>query len=137
MQVIQSSEQSSSSPANRERTTVYLDCVDSTMQDVLAYWLKHLGYRIQEGPAAESFAEPADKREESVLFTDRFGPAFSGEATVSQLKTMRPRLRVVIIGCGIGDQLAQLSLARAAGADATLPVPLTRERILDLLDTWS
>jgi AmiR/NasT family two-component response regulator len=116
------------------RGTVFVDCIDPARRDVLVYWLTQAGYRVHESSAT---CFPSDERERNgadVLLTDRFGPGLPGEATIFQLKEARPGLRVIVLGHGDPMEEARLSLARAAGADATLPAPLDRGRVLHTLD---
>jgi CheY-like chemotaxis protein len=118
------------------RTTVFVDCVDSVRRDLLTYWLNQGGYDVQD---VSLIAIRSGKRQSAgaILLTDRFGPEHLGAPTVSQLKESRPGLRVVVLGHGHAFEDEELSLARAAGADATLAAPPDRDRLLQLLNRWS
>jgi hypothetical protein len=71
-----------------------------------------------------------------IFVTDRFGPGLQGEIPPAQLKATRPAMRMIVLGCGDTRELAQLSLARVAGVDATLATPLHRDDLLDALRRW-
>lgn len=114
--------------------TVFVDCIDAGRRDMLVYWLMLAGYRVHESRATHFPSNGGAAKGADVLLTDRFGPGLPGEATIFQLKEARPGLRVIVLGHGDARDAAQLSLALAAGADATLPAPLDRERVLDLID---
>lgn len=120
--------------ARPQHPLALIDCADRANQDLLACWLTNSGLRIRQGPASATSASAFGIAESAVLLTDRFGPGSGAEATILELKERHPGLRVVVIGNGDRTQTAQLSLARAAGADATLPAPINRERVLELFD---
>ena len=115
------------------RGTVFVDCIDAGRRDVLVYWLMQAGYRVHESSTTNFPSDGGDAAGADVLLTDRFGPGLPGEATIFQLKEARPGLRVIVLGHGDARDTAQLSLALAAGADATLPAPLDRKRVLDAI----
>lgn len=122
--------------ASPARVTVFVDCADSARQDLLVYWLERAGYRVHDGPLPAS-ADPAiDGEQADVLLTDRFGPGHDSGVTIFQHKEQRPGLRVIVIGSGDGDEEAQLSLARAAGADATMPARVDRGALFQVLSPW-
>ena len=111
---------------------VFVACSDAATQDVLVLWLERAGYRVSAGLPDGSAEGMGDESE--VLFTDRFGPGLAGEVVIGDLKAAHPRLQVVVIGQPGAGQSAQLSLARVAGADATLPTPLDRLSVLASVD---
>ncbi len=112
--------------------TVIVDCTDPARQDLVAYWVRRAGYDVCEGiAAADSSGQAA-----GILVTDRFGPGLADEIVPGDVKMVRPGLRVVVIGSGTAGELAQLSLARVAGADATLATPLQRDDLLGALRHW-
>jgi DNA-binding NtrC family response regulator len=115
------------------RKIIYVDFTDPARQDLLQYWVKRAGYRVHEGSPMALPPDVGVPPGAELLLTDRFGPGLQGEATVCQLKTRRPGLRVIVCGCGTAAELAQLSLARVAGADATLATPFDRDHVLQLL----
>lgn len=123
--------------ARPQRVLALIDCADRATQDLLACWLTKSGLRVREGGLSAAPASALCTVGKTVLLTDRFGPGSGADGTILELKERHPGLRIVVIGCGAGGQTAQLSLARAAGADATLPAPVDRERVLELLDRWS
>ncbi len=98
------------------------------------YWLTHAGYDVAN--ALTDAHAPHDPVPDGVdvFITDRFGPGLEGEVVIADLKARQPGVRVIIIGCGGAREPAQLSLARVAGADATLSSPFEREHVLELLD---
>ncbi len=116
------------------RGTVFVDCIDPARRDVLVYWLTQAGYRVHDSSATSVPPDEPHRGSADVLLTDRFGPGLPGEVTIFQLKDARPGLRVIVLGHGDAMEPARLSLARAAGADATLPAPLDRGRVLQTLD---
>jgi CheY-like chemotaxis protein len=138
MQTLQSKTQPSIAAAARDaRVTVFVDCADPARQDVLVYWLTRGGYRVHDGPLPASPVPAIEQEDGSVLLTDRFGPGLDGGVTIFQRKAQRPGLRVVVIGSGDASELAQLSLARAAGADATVSARMDRDELFRLLSPWA
>lgn len=110
--------------------TVFVDCIDAPHRDLIVYWLIEAGYHVRKGA-------PADRDAGRVLITDRFGVGRANGTTIQQLKERRPDLRVIVVGAGGADEPAQLSLARAAGADATLSANLDCESVMRLLHRWA
>ncbi len=119
------------------RTEVFVDCADAARQDVLVYWLQRGGFRVHDGPLPELADPERDDGAVSVLLTDRFGPGLDCGVTILQRKEQRPGLRVVVIGSGDESERAQLSLARAAGADVTLSARMDRDALFKLLSLWT
>lgn len=126
-----------SKAASAAAPAVIVDCIDCTAQDLLTLWLTQAGYPLgatgTQGPRGHGVREP----DAAVLITDRFGPGRDGGVTIPELRARKPNLRIVVVGCGDWSQSAQLSLARVVGAHATLPAPLKREQVLDLMECWS
>jgi len=138
MQTLQRTKQPEFPAAARPaRATVFVDCADPARQDVLVYWLMRGGYRVHDGPLPPSPVPAIEHEDGSVLLTDRFGPGLDGGVTIFQHKAQRPGLRVVVIGSGDGSEQAQLSLARAAGADATVSARMDRDTLFRLLRPWT
>jgi hypothetical protein len=119
------------------RATVFVDCADAARQDVLVYWLQRGGYQVHDGPVPSSPQDDGAAAAPGVLLTDRFGPGLDREITIFQHKAQRAGLRVIIIGSGDESERAQLSLARAAGADATLSARVDRDALFELLSHWA
>jgi hypothetical protein len=116
---------------------VFVDCADAARQDVLVYWLQRGGYWVHDGPLPESTDAIGDAKGVSVLLTDRFGPGLGDGTTIFQRKTQWPGLRMIVIGNGDQSEPAQLSLARAAGADVTLSARVDREALFQVLSVWA
>lgn len=121
--------------SRRARLAVFVDCADPARRDLLTYWLSQGGYDVQDVSLLPRHS--GDERMAPILLTDRFGPEHLGAPTVTQRKEARPGLRVVVVGDGRAFEDEELSLARAAGADATLPAPPDRDRLLQVLNRWS
>jgi DNA-binding NtrC family response regulator len=119
------------------RTTVLVDCIDAPHRDLIVYWLIEAGYDVRKGTPAAPSGALVDRHAGRLLFTDRFGIGRANGATILQLRERRPDLHVIVIGAGGADEPAQLALARAAGADATLPAAFDRESVLHLLQRWA
>lgn len=119
-----------------QRATVFVDCADPARQDVFFYWLERSGYHVHDGPPPAQDGSLDDDRA-GVLLTDRFGPGLDSGVTILQRKEQRPGLHVIVVGCGDASEPAQLSLARAAGADATLSARVDREALVGLLRSWT
>jgi hypothetical protein len=120
------------SPAQARR--VYVDCVDSARQDLIAYWARMAGWEVLEGAPMHDDATAANVLE--FFVTDRFGPGLEGEITPAELKSSRPAIRMIVLGSGDAREVAQLSLARVAGVDVTLATPFHRDDVLDALRRW-
>jgi hypothetical protein len=123
--------------ARQSRATVFVDCADPARQDVLVYWLERGGYRVHDGPMPPSPDPVTDGEAGGVLLTDRFGPGLDSGVTIFQRKAQRTGLRVIVIGSGDDFEQAQLSLARAAGADATISAHMDRSALFHLLSPWT
>lgn len=115
---------------------VFVDCADPGRRDLLRYWLTQSGYDVHD-VARLSRRIVDDEAVTPILLTDRFGPEHLGAPTVAQLKEARPGLRVIVVGHGRAFEDEELSLARAAGADATLSAPPDRDALLQLLTRWT
>ncbi|MEP7206206.1 MAG: hypothetical protein ABI920_04655 [Casimicrobiaceae bacterium] len=117
-------------PAATMPVPAYVDCLDPARQDLLVYWLERAGIEVHEGLPPQRRADESGARSPDVLLTDRFGPGLAGEIVIGELKESHPGIVVVVLGCGDAGELAQLSLARVAGADATLATPFDRDAVL-------
>lgn len=120
-------------PAATGTAIAYVDCIDPARQDLLLHWLERAGVEVRQGQPLARGDDAAETGRE-VLLTDRFGPGLAGEVVIAAVKEGRPGLRVVVLGCGKGDEATQLSLARVAGADATLASPMERDAVLALVE---
>ncbi len=113
---------------------VYVDCIDAARQDLIAYWARAAGCEVVEGVPAQAADRASGPPE--IFLTDRFGPGLPGEIPPAEIKAARPTLRVIVLGSGDAGELAQLSLARVAGVDATLATPFRRDDLLAALRRW-
>lgn len=138
MQTLQRTKQSTARvDAGPPCAKIFVDCVDAARQDVLVYWLRSGGYPVHDGPLPQFTGMESDVDTTNVLLTDRFGPGLCSGMTISQRKEQWPGLRVIVIGAGDDSERAQLSLARAAGADATLSARLDRDALFQVLGLWT
>jgi DNA-binding NtrC family response regulator len=123
------------------RTQVLVDCLDAPRRDLIVYWLLEAGHQVRKAAPAAPGDALVDQREGQetgrIVITDRFGPGRGAGATIQQMKQRRPELRVIVVGGGGSDEAAMLSLARAAGADATLPAAFACEELMRLLQRWA
>jgi DNA-binding NarL/FixJ family response regulator len=113
--------------------TAFVACADRARHDLVAYWLANAGLPVSDAELPDPRSLDPERAESIVVVTDRFGGGIPGEEAILALKERWPSARVIVLGRGGRQEMAQLSLARVAGMDATLASPLDRERLLALV----
>ncbi len=126
---------SSASPVSDERT-IALDLADEGIRDLLEVWLVRAGYTVIDVSTGSTKEGQDERKAAKLLITDNFGPGRERTKTLAALKEQQPDLHIAVVGAKECIEPEQLALARVAGADAALRLPLSRQQIMDLVERF-
>ncbi|MEW5728570.1 MAG: response regulator [Pseudomonadota bacterium] len=96
--------------------------------ELLALWLGRAGFEVVATARGGEAARALDDGGAELMVLDRVHPHWSGLGTIQAIKRRHPGIRVLVAGLRPDDPF--LPLARAVGADAVVPAPLDRQRVM-------
>jgi CheY-like chemotaxis protein len=106
---------------------------DEDLRETLTLVFQGAGYDVEAVADGEQAALAQERRPADLLVTDLFMPLRDGLETIAFFRSRYPRLPIIAISGGgyTGQTTDHLSVARAAGADASFRKPFDMRALLD------
>ncbi len=103
--------------------------------EVLQAFLVHDDHRVSVAADGREAWELFQKAAYDLVITDLWMPEVSGFELIKRIKELRPSVKILAIsGAKGGDVFSRLNDAEAAGADAILAKPFSRQVLLEKVD---
>ncbi len=105
------------------------------MRSMLRLVLERAGHRVYDAPNGHAGAVVFRQNRIDLTITDILMPEREGIETISELKRITPKAKIIAIsGGGRTKNLDFLKVARKIGADRTLAKPFRPQELVDTVD---
>lgn len=101
---------------------------DEGVRELIGLWLGRAGFEVVATDRGSVAAGTLEDAGADLVVVDRVYPHWSGLGTIQSVKRRHPGVRVLVAGLPPDDPF--LALARSVGADAVVPAPLDRRKVL-------
>jgi DNA-binding response OmpR family regulator len=107
-------------------------CTDGEVHDLAECWLAAAGMHVISASSAQEATRRIVEERIDVLVLDTLPIYLPGLPSLLELKQERPHFHVILISRL--DEKPEVSIARISGVDAVLDRPLTRAKLLSVVD---
>ena len=101
---------------------------DATLCEMFRHALENAGYEVLIAYDGREGADLHRERPADLVITDIFMPQQDGYDTIRELREVSPRVKIIAITAGEGDDLAK---AKELGATRTFVKPINVQEFLD------
>jgi DNA-binding response OmpR family regulator len=104
---------------------------DATLCEMFRHALEGAGYDVQIAYDGQEGIEHHRGAPADLVITDLFMPQIDGYDTIRELREVSPRVKIIAITAGEGDDLAK---AKELGATRTFVKPINVQEFLDTVE---